>query len=96
MTVDRVIILLIPIPHSPCPMPHAPCPIPHSPCPMPHAPLPIPHSPLKLIPKIPIQDTMDVDLRILLVNAYEALLVASACTCFGCIYRLDGLFWQSR
>ncbi|WP_257210011.1 hypothetical protein [Nostoc linckia] len=35
MTVDRVIILLIPIPHSPCPMPHAPCPIPHSPCPMP-------------------------------------------------------------
>ena len=52
--------------------------------------------PTQLIPKLPIQDRMDVDLRILLINAYEALLVAFACAGFGCVYRLNGLFWQSR
>jgi hypothetical protein len=48
-------------------------------------------SPYEMIPMIPIQDTMDVDLGIVSLDAYEALLVTSASPGFGCRYWFDGL-----
>lgn len=45
----------------------------------------------EMIPMIPIQDTMDVDLGIVSLNVYEALLVTSACPGFACRRWFDGL-----